>query len=112
MSFMNQEIPMKTKNYTQENMIEDPGIYIVQHHKHSKSSARICKLSDLEHLSLPRRAALEFKKDEVCKAILDKYDKGGLSINDQVNLIFDIISRVDSDTSDKENGLFILDSDW
>ena len=103
---------MKNDNYTQDSMIDDPGIYIVQRKEHSKSSTRICKMSDLPELSLPRRATLEKMKDEVCEAILHRYDNGGLSISDEVNMIFDIISRVDEDTADAENGLLVLTADW
>jgi hypothetical protein len=34
---------MKKDNYTQDSMMDDPGIYIVHHKEHSKSSTRICK---------------------------------------------------------------------
>jgi|GEM_PF-4603347 len=100
---------MKSK-LTVDNMIDDPGIYIVHHKPGCRSSTRVCKLSDLNGLSLPRRSALERCKDEACKALLDcKYP---ISISEQVDKIFDVIAKVDEETSDKENGLFIMGSDW
>ncbi len=96
-----------------ENMADDPGIYISLHKKNSRGVSQICKLSDLKRLSLPRRAALEWKRDELCKVISTIWDKQEkISLSDYVGIIFDTIAAVDEETVQEENSMLLILGDW
>jgi len=98
-----------------EKMMKEEGVYVYVsiHRKSSTGTKRVCKLSDLDRLSLPRRASLELRHQEACDAVNKAFDeKKGLSISDEIDLIFDVISTVDEETRKEENSLLIMTGDW